>query len=279
MVQERNECNCPLEVNVVLPKRVIGIDEQRLSAVRIRAICHPLHDNFSCSRVCNERSRIDRSAKIGTIHDRPKSLSPSNSSVCSYADRRFAEKVHRHDGSAAKPSQAASLKVTPDLGRRLAKFRSVETPLRATGLTATERKMVNKLVEACQFLEGIFWRQMDPEALSLYQSLAGSTNPRDIQLRRYLWINASRFDLIDDNKPFVGKDAHASGAWFLSAGLDSRPDRKICRRASREESRTLQPIHRCPLEQRTVGGASLPYRLSIAAGTRGQGAAGSRQAE
>ena len=122
-------------------------------------------------------------------------------------------------GSAAKPSQAASLKVTPDLGRRLAKFRSVEMPLRATGLTATERKMVNKLVEACQFLEGIFWRQMDPEALSLYQSLAGSTNPRDIQLRRYLWINASRFDLIDDNKPFVGKDPMPPGHGFYPQGL------------------------------------------------------------
>ncbi len=53
-------------------------------------------------------------------------------------------------------------------------------------------------------LEDIFWRQNDPEALTLYQSLASSTNPHDQKLRRYLWINASRFDLLEENKPFVG---------------------------------------------------------------------------
>ncbi len=37
-------------------------------------------------------------------------------------------------GSAAKPSQPANLKVTPDLPRRLAKFRSVEMPLRGHGI-------------------------------------------------------------------------------------------------------------------------------------------------
>jgi len=122
-------------------------------------------------------------------------------------------------GSAAKPSQPANLKVTPDLARRLAKFRSVEMPLRGTGLTTDERKMVDKLVEACRFLEGIFWRQLDPEALSLYQSLASSANPRDIQLRHYLWINASRFDLIDNNNPFVGKDPMPPGRGFYPQGL------------------------------------------------------------
>ena len=122
-------------------------------------------------------------------------------------------------GSAAKPSQPASLKVTPDLPRRLAKFRSVEMSLRGTELTADERKMVDKLVEACRFLEGIFWRQIDPEALSWYQSLAGSTNARDIQLRRYLWINASRFDLIDNNNSFVGEDPMPPGRGFYPQGL------------------------------------------------------------
>jgi hypothetical protein len=122
-------------------------------------------------------------------------------------------------GSAAKPSQPANLKVTPDLAKRLAKFRSVEMPLRGTGLTPNERKMVGKLVEACQFLEGVFWRQVDPDALSLYQSLAGSRNLRDIQLRRYLWINASRFDLIDNNKPFVGTDPIPPGRGFYPQGL------------------------------------------------------------
>ncbi len=56
-----------------------------------------------------------------------------------------------------------------------------------------------------------------PRRLTLYQSLAGSTNPKDVKLRHYLWINASRFDLIDENKPFVGTIADASGARILSS--------------------------------------------------------------
>ncbi len=121
-------------------------------------------------------------------------------------------------GSAAKKAEPANVKVVPDLARRLARFRSVQMPLPA-GLTVKERKMVGKLAEACEYLESIYWRQIDPEALALYQSLEGSKNPRDIQLRRYLWINASRFDLIDDNKPFVGKETMSPGRGFYPQGL------------------------------------------------------------
>ena len=74
-------------------------------------------------------------------------------------------------------------------------------------------------MEASQYLESIYWRQIDPEALALYQSLEDSKNPRDIQLRRYLWINASRFDLIDENKPFVGKEPMSPGRGFYPQGL------------------------------------------------------------
>ncbi len=121
-------------------------------------------------------------------------------------------------GTAAKSAEPANVKVAPDLARRLARFRSVQMPLR-TDLTANERKMVGKLVEACQYLESPYWRQMDPEALALYQSLEGSKVPRDVQLRRYLWINASRFDLIDSNKPFVGREPMFPGRGFYPQGL------------------------------------------------------------
>ena len=121
-------------------------------------------------------------------------------------------------GSAAKQAEPANVKVAPDLARRVARFRSVQMPL-PPGLTVKERKLAGKLVEACQYLESIYWRQIDPEALALYQSLERSTNPRDVQLRRYLWINASRFDLIDENKPFVGKEPMFPGRGFYPQGL------------------------------------------------------------
>jgi hypothetical protein len=121
-------------------------------------------------------------------------------------------------GTAAKKAEPANVKVAPDLARRVERFRSVQMPL-PPGLTVKERKLVGKLVEASQYLESIYWRQIDPEALALYQSLEGSKNPRDIQLRRYLWINASRFDLIDENRPFVGKEPMSPGRGFYPQEL------------------------------------------------------------
>ncbi len=122
-------------------------------------------------------------------------------------------------GSAAKSGAAANLRVVPDLEQRLVRFRRVPMPFRTAGLSAREQQLVRKLVEAGGYLESIYWRQSDPAALTLYQSLASSRNQRDVSLRRYLWINASRFDLIDGNKPFVGTEPMPPGQGFYPVNL------------------------------------------------------------
>jgi hypothetical protein len=111
------------------------------------------------------------------------------------------------------------MQVAPDLDQRLARFRRVRMPFQSAGLSGRERKLVEKLVNASRYLEEIFWRQIDSEALTLYQSLAGSKNPKDQKLRRYLWINASRFDLLDQNKHFVGSAAMPPGRGFYPQGI------------------------------------------------------------
>ena len=122
-------------------------------------------------------------------------------------------------GSAAKSGAAANLKVAADLSQRLAKFRRVPMPFPGAGLNSREQQLVHKLVEACGYLESIYWRQSDPDGLTLYQSLASSRNRRDVELRRYLWINASRFDLLEQNKPFVGTEMILPGRGFYPANL------------------------------------------------------------
>lgn len=122
-------------------------------------------------------------------------------------------------GSAGHGPVSAHLDVAPDLAQRLARFKRVDMPFDASALNPRERKLVEKLVDACRYLEDIYWRQSDPEALSLYKSLEGSKYPKDIELRRYLWINASRFGLIDDNKPFVGTAPMPPGRGFYPVGL------------------------------------------------------------
>jgi len=122
-------------------------------------------------------------------------------------------------GSAAKGPETAHLQVAADLDQRLAKFRRVDMPFHSAGLTARERQLVEKLADACRYLEEIYWRQSDPDGLMLYQSLAGSTSPKDVKLRHYLSINASRFDLIDENKPFVGTTPMPPGRGFYPQDL------------------------------------------------------------
>lgn len=123
------------------------------------------------------------------------------------------------NGSAAKGGAPADLKVAADLGQRLAEFQRVRMPFRTAGLSIREQRLVRKLVEACGYLESIYWRQSDTEALTLYQSLASSRNKRDVELRTYLRINASRFDLIHQNEPFVGTEPMPPGAGFYPAHL------------------------------------------------------------
>lgn len=122
-------------------------------------------------------------------------------------------------GSAGRGPASATMYVVPDIDTRLAKWRPVRMPFDSKHLTAKEVRMVQKLVDACRRLEQVYWRQSDPEGLGLFQTLAASGNPRDVKLRRYLRINGSRFDLLDENKPFVGKDPMPPGRGLYPHGL------------------------------------------------------------
>jgi len=119
----------------------------------------------------------------------------------------------------ANQSRSAQMHVVPDLKQRLARFRQVRMAFNSSALTVREQKMISKLVDACRYLDDIYWRQIDPDALQLYQSLAGSINPNDIDLRRYLWINGSRFDLLNGDEPFVGAYPMPQGRGFYPQGL------------------------------------------------------------
>ncbi|HXA56639.1 MAG TPA: hypothetical protein VNU84_04320 [Candidatus Acidoferrum sp.] len=119
----------------------------------------------------------------------------------------------------APPATAAKPYIVPDLAQRVAKFKQVKIAYTATSLAPNERKMVVKLVDAAGLLDDAYWRQSDPEGLQLYVLLASSKDPQDMLLRRYLRINGDRFDLIDDNKPFVGTQPVPPGRGFFPQDL------------------------------------------------------------
>jgi hypothetical protein len=107
----------------------------------------------------------------------------------------------------------ALLQSGSDIDQRLGRWQQVKMPFDSSGLSLRERQMVQKLVEASQYLDDIYWRQSDPEALALYKS------SRDPKIRRLLMINGSRFDLVDDNHPFAATESMPPGRALYPKGL------------------------------------------------------------
>jgi hypothetical protein len=112
------------------------------------------------------------------------------------------------------PSQVA-----PDIAQRLARFQKVEMPFTDAGMSARERRMVDEMIAACRDLENIYWRQNNPEDVALYNSLTGTADPKLRDARRYLWINGSRFDLLNHNEPFIGSEPMPPGRSLLPKGV------------------------------------------------------------
>jgi len=109
--------------------------------------------------------------------------------------------------------------VAPDLDSRLEKFKRVDMPFDVSRLNAREKVLLKELIAACRDLEQIYWRQNHPADIEVYKSLASATEPRAQALRRYLWIMGGRYDLIDENRPFIGKDPMPPGRSLYPPGL------------------------------------------------------------
>jgi len=130
---------------------------------------------------------------------------------------------------------AALKTVAPDLDARLARFKPVRMPYNASALSPRERQMVDQLVIALQQFENIFWRQSDPEGLALYKALEKVDTPLARNTRHYLFINGSRWDLVNENEPFIGRQPMPPGHALYPADLTrtqvdayvaAHPDRK-----------------------------------------------------
>jgi hypothetical protein len=117
------------------------------------------------------------------------------------------------------PSCSSHPAATENIGLQLAKFRPVQMPFSTAGLSAREVRMVRKLVEAGQYLESIYWRQADPEGLTLYKALANCQRETEKQIHHYLLINGSRYDLVEGNKPFLASTVYEPGHALYPAGI------------------------------------------------------------
>jgi hypothetical protein len=120
---------------------------------------------------------------------------------------------------AAGPVERLLAEAAPDVEARLAKWKPLEMPFEGGSFSPRERQLIEMLVAACRDLENLYWRQSDPGAIPVYRSLAGASTERDRAVRRLLWINGSRWDLIDENRPFLGKPTMPPGRALYPEGL------------------------------------------------------------
>jgi hypothetical protein len=135
------------------------------------------------------------------------------------AQKKTQKKAPRSYRSAGDKPVTVRMGLATDLPQQLAKWRVVRMPFHSAGLSVRERRMVEKLVDASRYLDDIFWRQSDPDGLTLFHELEGNTNRIDANVRRLLMINGSRFDLLRDNQPFVGQQPMPAGRGFYPPGL------------------------------------------------------------
>ncbi|HEV7920533.1 MAG TPA: Zn-dependent hydrolase [Thermoanaerobaculia bacterium] len=160
-------------------------------------------------------------------------------------------------------------KVAPDLRQRVARYKRVEMPFTYEGLSARERRLMDELIAASRDLENIYWRQNNPEDIALYNALAGSKDETAQLLRRYIWINGSRFDQIDENQPFYGSEPFSPGRALFPKGL-SRDDIEAYVKAHPEqkdaiydERTVVELVSRTPLKLKTTP-YHVKYRTSLA---------------
>ena len=109
-----------------------------------------------------------------------------------------------------------------NIAAQLAKFKQVRMPAATTGLTPREKQLAQKLVDASRLIESIYWRQSDRAGLALYKGLAGCNSRTDGDIRRFLVINGSRYDLLAENKPFIGKDPYPPGRESYPKGMTQK---------------------------------------------------------
>ena len=138
-----------------------------------------------------------------------------------------------------------------DLDQRLAKWQPVKMSFDPSVLSARERQMIQKLVEASQYLDNIYWRQTDPEALALYKSTS------DPKLRKLLMIHGSRFDLIDENHPFAGTEPVSPGWALYPKGLTREHIEQYVKQHPEKKEELYSPY--TIIERRGDALVGLPY--------------------
>ncbi|MEA2600390.1 MAG: dipeptidyl-peptidase [Acidobacteriota bacterium] len=116
--------------------------------------------------------------------------------------------------AAATSLQAAEPKIVTDIHKRVAQFAPTPFSADLSSLTAEDRKVLDKLVEAGKLMNEIFLRQAWTGNPALREELKTLKGPDAEAAREYFTINFGPWDRLAERKPFIGDKPHPPGAGY-----------------------------------------------------------------
>jgi len=124
----------------------------------------------------------------------------------------FTTAARAADTKAQAKTPGKELKIVSDIEKRVAQF--VPTPLHAdlSGLSAEDRKVLDKLVQASRLLNEVFLRQAWTGNPAMREQLASYTGPHAAAVREYFDLNFGPWDRVAERQPFVGDKPRPKGA-------------------------------------------------------------------
>ena len=139
-------------------------------------------------------------------------------SVACLAGLTLAVSVQAAEPKTPKKS-GEELRVVPDIQKRIAQF--VPTPFSAdlSALTADDRKVLGKLVEAGKLMNEIFLRQAWTGNPAMRTELKALNGPHAAAAREYFDINYGPWDRLAERQPFVGTQTRPAGAGYYPEDL------------------------------------------------------------
>jgi hypothetical protein len=123
------------------------------------------------------------------------------------------------DKKAPAKTPGKELKVVSDIEKRVAQF--APTPLHAdvSGLTAEDRKVLDKIVQAAKLMNEIYLRQAWTGNPAMREQLRSYTGPHAAAVREYFDINFGPWDRLAERQPFIGGKPHPKGAGYYPEDL------------------------------------------------------------
>ncbi len=101
--------------------------------------------------------------------------------------------------------------------QRLAKWARVEMTYDARGLPERDKRFLQKLIEASQYMDEAFWRQSGRGAVEVWDRLRASENAKS--LLRLFSIMAGPYDRLEEFEPFMDVPPKPLGAGFYPDDL------------------------------------------------------------